>query len=1222
MVIVLSCVALLSLLALGMMGSASFVRSSATATAEADAAQLLADTAVQVALAQLRTGTESDGSHGAAAPWTSQPGQITIHKLNGAPDHRVRLYSAPEMITRGDAADPDPPAWTAMKGQYADINAPILHSGGGLAFPVADPRAAVAGPAGPPVEGFSIDLRRAPDGTGVAATEGSLPMPVHWIYQLEDGTCGTLDDSGAFVSGGQSRPGPANRITGRFAFWTDDESCKVNVNTASEGVFWDTPRADTEQERALAAFQPLGWEYHRQPGHPSAVCLSSVLAPGRRFHPQGFPGSEAARAGKLTAMRSADFLWLLQLGRQAAGFSWEGTSVGGTAAAGFFSPQLSPGLPLPRSGDIHDLTWDASPADEGSRAVASWFRGRDDRRAALAGRQFFLTTRNAAPETTLADTPRIALWPIHATVADGTAVPAGPLQRSTAYDHAVAAAARVGSRTYCVQRTRPGDGFFDFQAAGGGANAALLGYLRGITERPVPGFYRPGEGMRTFADKYGSGPRSDREGMLLGMLDYLRAANFSDGQLAAESQFPVLCPANAHEGFGQVTPLQTAPPGADGLRGMGRMLTVSEVALFMICRAEVRPDGSIRGNPSSMNRSALTLPGQREIEVGLLLEAFVPSHGWADYRPYVSIALAGGEPQALPDSPGPWPDMYLNGMPLVPAVSRPHAQSPADPPAQWISWGGHAGFRCLSQRLIQFRPVVVGAAKDGGLAALDFSGTDLPGNIGRRFKLAVYDHPGSAASGTSGRGDLVQLIGLEFPPIRSSIRLPELPQIIGSAGLTERVLAATRRAQPLLQPGDVVQSLVPHHGDYRVVAMRSHHDTGEARPLLFRPHPDWGRRAQAHSLCEPSLHSAEGTASGRTGGYFPDLPVPADSAADWCGVPGSGPQVTGDFDNGVAGAPDGPYSNRPDDGHLQPLAGGGVPYFSVAAAGMAVPPVSAAVFSAHRQIPSAVMFGSLPVRPASGTPWQTLLFRPQPGHPGAAQLPDYLLADNFWQPVVEPHPVSLHLETEGRVNLNHEIVPFGWITRRTALHAVFKPETIMAIPDHAAATYKNGRSPEDRFRHFIDTEATLRLWETMRGRKPFLTAAEICSLPLVPEGYSGELSSEALAAWWQRHRLTGDNSRERPYARLLPHFTARSNVFRVHFIAESIKGSGHHTYHPERDRITSQRRGSCRIQRQLDTCDPSIPDFAGSGAASASLRHHYRWQIGDWRMVRGFAGAL
>ena len=66
---------------------------------------------------------------------------------------------------------------------------------------------------------------------------------------------------------------------GRVAFWTDDETCKVNVNTASEGVYWDMPRASTKEDLAMEIYQPKAGEYQRFPGHPATVCLSSVLFP-------------------------------------------------------------------------------------------------------------------------------------------------------------------------------------------------------------------------------------------------------------------------------------------------------------------------------------------------------------------------------------------------------------------------------------------------------------------------------------------------------------------------------------------------------------------------------------------------------------------------------------------------------------------------------------------------------------------------------------------------------------------------------------------------------------------------------------------------------------------------------------------------------------------------------------------------------------------------------
>ena len=102
--------------------------------------------------------------------------------------------------------------------------------------------------------------------------EARLPMPVEWLYVLEDGTLGVLDEGNRFVAngGGGSRASEENRIVGRVAYWTDDEGCKVNVNTASEGIPWDTPRCVSRKDVAYGEKQPVRNEVQRWPGHPAS----------------------------------------------------------------------------------------------------------------------------------------------------------------------------------------------------------------------------------------------------------------------------------------------------------------------------------------------------------------------------------------------------------------------------------------------------------------------------------------------------------------------------------------------------------------------------------------------------------------------------------------------------------------------------------------------------------------------------------------------------------------------------------------------------------------------------------------------------------------------------------------------------------------------------------------------------------------------------------------
>ncbi len=50
---------------------------------------------------------------------------------------------------------------------------------------------------------------------------------------LASGTPGTVNVAGS---------SPSNPIVGRVAFWTDDETSKLNVNTAGDGTYFDTQR--------------------------------------------------------------------------------------------------------------------------------------------------------------------------------------------------------------------------------------------------------------------------------------------------------------------------------------------------------------------------------------------------------------------------------------------------------------------------------------------------------------------------------------------------------------------------------------------------------------------------------------------------------------------------------------------------------------------------------------------------------------------------------------------------------------------------------------------------------------------------------------------------------------------------------------------------------------------------------------------------------------------
>jgi hypothetical protein len=1242
--VVLAAVVLLAGVVAALLSTASNVRKMDRSLADVVETSILADTAVNLATGMLRAGTEEEFDDGTPVPWTSQPGAVTTYGMDGRTRRVQKLYSAAQQTaTTPEALKADAPAnWQTTPGRFVDLNQPtlMLNSNGGppdLRYPILDPRAHSL-EAGKGVEGFDFT----PDGSA------GLPMPVAWLYLLKDGAIGSLDSAGRWT-GQNSKPTVDNPMVGRVAFWTDDESCKVNLNTAGEAAFWDAPRADTKQERSLALRQPTRAEYHRQPGHPASVCLSSVLLPGQRHEPADFNRSadDGGPTPRYVSMQREDFTSLLTLGRHSSGIDPQGTSVGGLDRPSILLGQADYAglLPLGPHASVDEALFSRVPTEAYYGVVrreARLFESHPHLVKGLARRHFFLTTQSAAPELTLFGTPRVALWPLHGSVGAGNGSGNSPVARASSYDAQMSQLATLGDRLYALARQFPADGMKEMTMALSGANQRLFSYLQSLSRSRIPGFYSADKGFGTFADKYGSteqSSRGDMDTILLSMLDYLRSSNFSDGHLPKDTQFPVLCPGR-HEGFGQVSPLRSGSS-----QGIGRLLTVSEVGLLVVCRAVVAPDRTIIGEPSPQNRSRLRTPGDREFDAAFLIEGFVPGHGWTDYLPYVSIRLgsAGG--------------LSLNGQPLTPLGRQASATSSADPPKDWIAWGGSLGVRGLLEKVVQFQPVIVPAGRPD---ALVFSGT-----VGREpLLLKVYDDPSLAGAEDPLEDRVQQEIVLAFPDIGvrevSQVKLPSGPVAGRPASLAKRIESA-KNGGSLLRGDDVLQTLTLAHGDYRLTRRQD----SNAKEPAFVAHPQWGLSQQAHAFQEPSIKARasvlglDATAAdignaGKEGyipglpmapGFLPDQPLRAWEAGVKClsveageikstplidledrgrrdGPVGSPrhrgrarPDLTGDFDNGYGPAPDGAYINRADDGNLRPLETGGIPYFPQATATPSLPPVSVDTFSAHRQIPSAVMFGSLPSAPNSQVPWQTLLFRPQDGHYGAKTPPDYLLLDWFWQPVVEPEPLSMGFETQGRININDTILPFSRISRRTALHAALKGETMMAVPDEDAAIYKNGQAPEARYRSFLNVEATLQLWDEYRERKGrnFLTAGEICQIPLVPESMKTQATLDTMRVFWEKHRLTGDNTKERPYAHIYPKLTTRSNVFRLHYRVETLQvaaSADQGKYNAATHRTTGSQQGSCLLRRSLDLTDPNIPDYARDTltAMKTPLTRYYRWE--------------
>lgn len=335
----------------------------------------------------------------------------------------------------------------------------------------------------------------------------------------------------------------------------------------------------------------------------------------------------------------------------------------------------------------------------------------------------------------------------------------------------------------------------------------------------------------------------------------------------------------------------------------------------------------------------------------------------------------------------------------------------------------------------------------------------------------------------------------------------------------------------------------------------------------------------------------------------------------------SSSDLPGDWDNGISDIRDGPFINKPDEGDMGNATN--VPYNWKGITGNYTFTGTAGLFTPNRMIPSAVMFGSLPTGVYANRPWQTLLFHPDPTniHPGnkdrkgdgtsSLGMPaDHLLLDLFNMPVVEPYAISEPLSTAGRINMNYQIVPFTYITRSSGVQAVLNAEQVISIADSQATNYKIEYSANQTpIRYSVNMSETLKgftaRFSGTNGIAPdiFRSTSEICTLPIVPnDGVTtfSQLSNTSVSGnYWTSptngHRLTGDNSRERPYATIYPRLTTKSNTFTVHIRVQTLKkaaGTGVNTWNENKDVVLSEYRGSQVIERYVDADDPTIPDFA------------------------------
>lgn len=1399
---VLTVMSLATILVLTFFTMAQSELESATSYAEGVEAKHLSETAVNMVIGQIRKATT--GNWGQPVPpqpkeytWASQPGAIRNYDVNGNMARGFKLYSDDKMVeiaegalATADAADLA--SWASNPSVYVDLNEPVIR-GGKVFYPIVDPRAKTV----LEVEGFDYStagversrlegaMRRA-DGTA----EG-LPMPVKWLYQLENGSMGYLDNSNKFVPIGGGIPSERNPIVGRVAFWTDDETTKLNVNTAAGGMVWDTPRTGGDIDRQFGQYQPAQHEWQRYPGHPATTSLAPVFFPGN--------------AGVIRDREVMDMIYALTP-----------RVVGGGSRAGTRKATEPNGLVADKDRLYPSLDEFIMRPDRLANEFPAQLMKGGGVDELLARSRFFLTSTSRAPEVTLFNTPRVSIWPTYNKRNQSDE------DYTTPFDNLIRFAAEVGldnpsgvydkRNIYHFQRENADSNTVDYNIT---RNEQLYEYLDNMMELPIPGF------GGSFLGKYGN---RNQNQLLTEIFDYIRSTNLFDDTSYGENWENAFVPVNGddhltytnyrldddvsrgtHMGHGQVTPIEISYQGVN-TKGFGRFYTIVEVGMLLICCADgtdavsvvsggnlsgdtgatnaryfasVRGGGGDKGVPyptlgkvaysnfpeqpgtfqetpvkngtwpawmstlydsdpvaglaaadrANWNRMLTVVnggnrlgPGQKIVQAALLFKTFTPSQGWVPINPDFQFRVRGADAIEIGGVTG-----LFAGSDIWRSTGISFAGGPRP---RWGIWGGrhyggNGGFRGLMmtnengpdgyRRMASFdigastdqnqlypwisRPFLVtedvngdiafnGAqitieiysnVDDNSLPSAPQSGTQLV----QTMEINMGELPGSmrAPSLATGSTEWVNEWGVPTPPEHSPGRFWSLSSNgafpNGTEGANRGRLAGitggVNRSARFIKEGDTCWSMGIPHGDYRMVAARSYIGPGE----LFAPHPDAGpgfNGRMAHTLFNAAGSHFAG--SGRREGnpvIDPDRKLVQindhqGNAPSPLWVDSQLWNLYGDFDNGMGNARDGPYINKADEGNTHSLNRktgllgpttaydmrrdyGDYPYF---VRDYIHEPGGPSYFSPNRIMPGPGVFGSLPTALLTTTgagagngAWQTLLFRPDisgngyQSHPGALEPKDHLIMDLFWMPVVEPYAISETLSTAGKINMNYQILPFSYITRRTALHGVFKSEVMMTVPNKHARDYKVGAgrgfgyhwkdSPyggtlqQKSMRTFIVPDETLDQFDTMKfdQNKLFTSATEICDIFLIPQDI-GEASGFSNAAgtytptvaqmrsgkYNRDHAVVGDNGRERPYTDIYPRLTTKSNTYKVHYRAQVLrkaKGRPVDEWDPIYDRAVGEYRGSTVIERYLDPNDVDIPDYAiTAGALSIDSFYHYR----------------
>ena len=873
LVIVLSCIALMTVLVVAFLASVTVEMSSSSGYASGNDARQKSQLAVNLAMAQIQDAT---GTNPAAPPtpndppvaWASQPGLIRTYDAVGRDAKQYKLYSASTMVETafkpvgagGEASDVDA-AWYSQPAAFVDLNSPVTDLSGQLNYPILDPGALITTSNPNGVHGFAIDSTNTPRG---GTTPNPAPMPVRWMYVLKDGKLRTAGADGKTVTDATT----TNPIVSRFAFWTDDDTCKVNVNTAA-GDLWDVTKDSTYTgvtsfipgsfaalplgsnftETKLRLNQPLQHEYQRYPGHPATTYLSAV-----------FPDLTRANIFDLAPKISPDS------SNTTTAYSKGGTVPTSTSTAGR--------LPFAKASHLYASVDEVRFRTKSEAASTKRSQNNDPADGAplvpvltpdrVKKGEFFLTAHSRAPEVNLFNKPRVTIWPEDS----------NPSYRTT-FDNNIALCSTVGGRPfYFVRDSTNGNtsSTVDINLTNASwSNLNLYAYLHNLMDTSIPGF------GGSFAGKYDTVAANERDQILTEIFDYIRCTNLIDVSYNASDTL------KSHPYAGKAPPNtstqdRSVAPGngfvvptylsANDTMGFGRAFTLytpilefyamnSEISAADMTAHDTTKDGKIdlddgKDKVTGAYHNTLAKIKTKSIQAVLLMDNFSVSHGVVRFTPNLDYVVTGLD------------GLSLNGTPMG-FSSSATATFQAICGNNEYAWGGLTSAANLFMYWDGANKQVMTAAQyplKSAVINLDSEYRQPLNFKGGKVDVQVY-----ARSRSGVRGDLIQTIHLNFQDTK--IPTPVVQGCVtyngGGKGLTLRsctvnVTPATDYyskhggesdgSSAMVNPGwqpnfdgmgttnagiylwDATRSLTPSHGDMRLVAAR--HDVDES---VFVPAP-------------------------------------------------------------------------------------------------------------------------------------------------------------------------------------------------------------------------------------------------------------------------------------------------------------------------------------------------------------------------------------------------